>query len=153
MTTWTTSSSWDRLWNYHLNYGVIQRFPSQGKAVTTYIEKYDIISCVLLQQMNCWHFSCPWRHTVRLMSFLGLWLQKHWKICISDRQWHSNFARRGRKPTWERKTESYVFWNFGICISCGQERRSTGGKFATGQFWPSSRALWISSNTFCLMTS
>ena len=42
--------------------------------------------------------------------------------------------RRGRKPNYEKKTESYVFIGFGNGISRGWERKSTTGRHATSRF-------------------
>ena len=63
---------------------------------------------------------------------------KHYNIAsIADRQWGSNFSRRGIKPQYsKRKTESYIFSGFGVGISLGWEWKSTTGRFATGRFWP-----------------
>ena len=76
------------------------------------------------------------QYKVVCRNFLGLWRLKHWKIRIADRQWGSNFSRRGKNQCTKRKTESYVFSGFGVGISRGWEWKSTTGRFATGRFWP-----------------
>ena len=68
-------------------------------------------------------------------SFLELWRLKHYKFRIVDRQWGSNFPRKGKNQYTKRKTESYVFSGFSVSISSGWELKSTTGRFATGRFW------------------
>ena len=51
-----------------------------------------------------------------------------------DRQWGSNFLRRGKNQYTKRKTESYVFSGFGVGIFRDWEQKSTTGGFAIGPF-------------------
>ena len=52
-----------------------------------------------LGQVDEWTAK-PSRFSIQVVcrSFLELWRLKHQKIRIADRQWGSNFPRRGRKP-------------------------------------------------------
>ena len=132
-----------------MNYGVIQGFPALRKAVTTHVKEYDIFHVCWISPISCWHVTRLSRHSVRLMNerrslhhsqskivcriFFGLWQLKHWKIRIAYRQWRSNFPRRGRKPKYGKKTESWVLSGFGNGVSRGWERKSTTGRFATSR--------------------
>ena len=53
---------------YHINCGVIQRFPALRKTVTTHVKKYRIFSCVLIQPISRLYVTRPWRHSVRLIN-------------------------------------------------------------------------------------
>ena len=52
-----------------------------------------------------------------------------------------NFLKGEENQVNKRKTESYAFSGFGNGISCGWERQSTTGRFATGRFCVSERFL------------
>ena len=52
-----------------------------------------------------------------------------------------NFLKGEENQVNKRKTESYAFSGFGNGISCGRERQSTTGRFATGRFCVSERFL------------
>ena len=111
---------YDIQWNiYLLKFGVIQGFPALRKAVTTYVKKYRIFSRVWYRQSAAERHSpsalLRWlmnerqsRHhsqsKVVWRNFFGLWLLNTKKIGIANRQWRSNFPRRGRKPKNEKKT-------------------------------------------------
>ena len=104
----------------------------------------------LISPISCWHVTRLSRHSVRsknerrcfyhsqskvvCRNLYGLWLLKHWKIRIAYRQWRSNFPRRGRKPKYGKKTESWVLSGFGNGVSRGWERKLTTGRFATNRF-------------------
>ena len=66
--------------------------------------------------------------------FFGLWELKNWKFRTAYSRWCSNLLRKGRKPKYEKKTESYVCSGFGNGISWGWKRKSTTGRLATGRF-------------------
>ena len=133
-----------------MNYGVIQGFPALRKAVTTHVKEYDIFHVCWISPISCWHVTRLSHHSFRLMNerrslhhsqskivcriFFGLWQLKHWKIRIAYRQWRSNFPRRGRKPKYGKKTESWVLSGFGNGVSRGWERKLTTGRFATNRF-------------------
>ena len=51
-----------------INCGVIQGFLALRKAITTHMKKHHIFSCVLIQPISCWHVTCLWHHSVRLMN-------------------------------------------------------------------------------------
>ena len=120
---------------YHINYGVLQGFPALRKAVTTYLKRYRIFSRVYDTANQLLTSHPPSRHSVRYMNerrilhhsqskvvfriFFGLWLLKTLKIRIAFRQWRSSFFRRGRKPKYGKKDESYEFSGFGNKISPG----------------------------------
>ena len=110
-------------------------------------EKYDFFSRLWC---CCWHVTRLPHHSVRLMNerqsfnhsiqgrlsvfFFGLWELKNWKFRTAYSRWCSNLLRKGRKLKYEKKTESYVCSGFGNGISWGWKRKSTTGRFATGQF-------------------
>ena len=80
------------------------------------------IHLCLISPFSCWHVIRLSHHLVRLMNewqslyhsqsmvfcrnFLGLWLLKHWKICIAYRQWRSYFPRRG----WKKNRKLRIHW-------------------------------------------
>ena len=83
------------------------------------------IHLCLISPISCWHVTRLSRHLVMnewmakslpfsihgfLLKFLGLWLQKHWKIRITDSDVHTSLEGD------ERKTESYVFIGSGDSI-------------------------------------
>ena len=122
---------------YHINYGVLQGFPALRKAVTTHSKRYCIFSRVynianqlltrhspfaslsLVNERRSLHHS---QSKVVCRIFFGLWLLKHWKTRVAFRQWRSSFSRRGRKPKYGKKYESYEFSGFSNGIYRGWER-------------------------------
>ena len=125
---------------YHINYGVLQGFPALRKAVTTHSKRYCIFSRVynianqlltrhspfaplgLVNERRSFHHS---QSKVVCRICFGLWLLKHWKTRVAFRQWRSSFSRRGRKPKYGKKYESYEFSGFSNGIYQGWERKST----------------------------
>ena len=93
------------------------------KALTTHAEKYDIFSGVfnianqlLTRQSPFTSVVDEWTASLHHSQFkvvcrnvLGLWLLKHWKIRIADRQWHSNFPKRGSKPKYQKKKPKVTY--------------------------------------------
>ena len=68
-------------------------------------------------------------------NFFGLWLRKHRKIVsLTDSDVQTLLAEEENQNT-IRKTESYVFSDFGNGISRRWERKSTTGKYVTSCFW------------------
>ena len=98
---------WQDILIYHINYGFIQGFPALRKAITSQVKKYNIFSGVFDLLISCWHITCLLcyhsQSKVVCQNFFRLWLLKHWKICITGRQWHSNFPIRGRNKMWKEK--------------------------------------------------
>ena len=140
---------------YHINWGVIQGFPTLRKAVTTHVKKYrifftcvDIASQLLIRhsplaplgQVDEWTAK-PSRFSIQgsLSELSRIVALKHWKIRIADRQSGSNFSRRGKNQYTKGKTESHLFSDFDVGISRGWEWKSTTGRFATGRFCPFTR--------------
>ena len=75
----------------------------------------------------------------RLLEFFQIMAAKTLKKSVllteSDVQ---TFLEGEENQNTERKTESYVFSDFGNGISRSWERKSTSERFATGRFWPCS---------------
>ena len=95
-------------------------------------EKYDIFSRLWCY---CWHVTrLPLYPRSFISVFFGLWELKNWKFRTAYSRWCSNLLRKGRKPKYEKKTESYVCSGFGNGISWGWKRKSTTGRLATGRF-------------------
>ena len=106
------------LYIYHINYGVLQGFPDQRKAVTT---RY-FFTCVWYRQSaadtslafratrsNEWTAkSVPFSIQGRLSDFFGLWLPKHWKIRIatdSDVQTFLEGKDNQKEKNWGEKKD------------------------------------------------
>ena len=98
---------------YHINCGVIQGFLALRKAATTHVKKYRIfyvrwysqsgterhLPLAPLGQVDEWMAKSS-RLSIQVVyrSFRELGRLKHLKkIRIADRQWVSNFPRRGKK--------------------------------------------------------
>ena len=96
---------------YHINCGAIQEFPTLRKAFTTHVKKYRIFSRVdianqlltrhsplaPLSQVDEWTAN-PSQFLMQVVCLRILELRR--LIRIADRQWGSNFCRRGRKPVY-----------------------------------------------------
>ena len=96
---------------YHINCGAIQEFPALRKAFTTHVKKYRIFSRVdianqlltrhsplaPLSQVDEWTAN-PSQFLMQVVCLRILELRR--LIRIADRQWGSNFCRRGRKPVY-----------------------------------------------------
>ena len=116
----------------HINYGVVQGFPSlRTEAITTHVKRYDIFfTCVWYRQSTAdtsfafratrsgWWMSGKAFTILNSWPFVGIfsdyvWLLKHWKIRSAYRQWRSNFPRRDRKPNYEKKNRKLsINWLF-----------------------------------------
>ena len=136
---------------YRLKFGVIQGFLALRKAVTTYVKKYDIFSCVWYRQSAAERHS-PFALLRWLMNerqsrhhsqskvvwriFFGLWLLNTKKsVSLTDNDVQT-FLEGEENQNTKRKPESYVFSGFSNGISQGWEWKLTTGRFATGGFWP-----------------
>ena len=103
-------------------------FHSQPREMKIRLSRHSVRS---KNERRCFYHS---QSKVVCRNLYGLWLLKHWKIRIAYRQWRSNFPRRGRKPKYGKKTESWVLSGFGNGVSRGWERKLTTGRFATNRF-------------------
>ena len=103
-------------------------FHSQPREMKIRLSRHSVRS---KNERRCFYHS---QSKVVCRNLYGLWLLKHWKIRIAYRQERSNFPRRGRKPKYGKKTESWVLSGFGNGVSRGWERKLTTGRFATSRF-------------------
>ena len=151
---------------YYTNYGVIQGFPALRKAVTTHVKKYDILFTRVwyrqsdtdmshafppLGQVDEWTakpspFSIHGRLSEYFRINYGCYKTEISVLTLTDSELQT-FLEREENQNTKWKTESYVFSGFGNGISRDWERKSTTGRFATGQFWPFTRMIFLSVRT------
>ena len=138
---------------YHINYDVIQGSAALTKAVTTPFKKYDIFSRVFdnanqlltphspfapLGQVDKWTakpstFSIQGSLSAELCRIMAAKTFKNFvPLTGSDVQ---TFLEGKENQYMKRKTQSYVFSDFGNGLCRGWERKSTTGRFVTGRFW------------------
>ena len=136
---------------YHINCGVIQRFPALRIAVTTHVKRYRIFSRVdianqlltrhsplaPLGQVDEWTAN-PSRFLMQVVCLENPRIKAAKTLrntyCLQTVRF--KLLQKGKNQYTKRKTGSYAFSGFGVSISLSWEWKSTTRRFVTGWFWP-----------------
>ena len=138
---------------YHINYDVIQGSAALTKAVRTHVKEYDIFSGVFDNANQLLTNHSPFAS----LGQVDKWTAKPSTFSIQDSlsaelsrimaaKTFNNFVPltgidvqtflEGKENQYmKRKTQSYVFSDFGNGLCRSWERKSTTGRFVTGRFW------------------
>ena len=116
-------------------------FHSQPREMKIRLSRHSVRS---KNERRCFYHS---QSKVVCRNLYGLWLLKHWKIRIAYRQERSNFPRRGRKPKYGKKTESWVLSGLVMAFRAAENENRQLEDLPQADFWPWPERFLLSPRT------